>query len=145
MRIKFATFPILAIVPALGGCMAADGSSAATASAMPVAMATLMSPDGQARGTATITETAAGLDVEISAQGLPAGVHAAHIHTTGSCVAPDFKSAGGHWNPEGHQHGANNPQGKHMGDMPNLTADASGMAKLSYTVPGGKLPSGTVP
>src|SRR5262245_58543999 len=30
--------------------------------------------------------------------------HAMHIHQFGDCSAPDAMSAGGHYNPEGHQH-----------------------------------------
>ena len=48
---------------------------------------------------------------------LPAGKHAIHIHDKGSCVGPDFASAGGHWNPTGKQHGHENPAGWHSGDL----------------------------
>jgi Cu-Zn family superoxide dismutase len=37
-----------------------------------------------------------------------------------------------HWNPLGRQHGLNNPQGPHAGDMPNVTVAANGV--LSQTV-----------
>ena len=52
---------------------------------------------------------------------------------------PKFASAGGHWNPAARQHGLDNPQGHHAGDMPNLTVAADGTGKLQYTLAGATL------
>jgi len=54
-------------------------------------------------------ETEAGVRVKGDLKGLPAGVHGIHIHETGRCAAPDFESAGNHFNPNGKQHGDRNP------------------------------------
>ena len=75
----------------------------------------------------------------IAATGLPAGVHGVHIHTTGKCDAPDFTTAGGHWNPTGKMHGSENPMGPHEGDLPNLTVGADGSGNLTFTVAGASL------
>jgi Cu-Zn family superoxide dismutase len=56
---------------------------------------------------------------------------------TGKCDPPDFASAGGHWNPTGHQHGMKNPAGPHAGDMPNLDVGSDGRGHLVFTLPGG--------
>jgi superoxide dismutase, Cu-Zn family len=61
---------------------------------------------------------------------LPAGDHAFHIHAVGKCVAPDFKSAGGHYNPEEDQHGIMNEAGPHAGDMPNIHVPESGQLHI---------------
>jgi Cu-Zn family superoxide dismutase len=45
---------------------------------------------------------------------LAPGFKGFHIHAVGSCVAPAFTSAGGHYNPGGTTHG------HHAGDMPSL-------------------------
>ena len=37
--------------------------------------------------------------------GLEPGEHGVHIHEVGECSAPDFESAGAHYNPTGAQHG----------------------------------------
>jgi Cu-Zn family superoxide dismutase len=47
------------------------------------------------------------------------------------CEPPDFKSAGGHFNPTGKQHGFDNPQGHHAGDMMNFTVKEKGTAKAT--------------
>lgn len=109
------------------------------------AVATLRAADGAERGTAQVMDMAGGLHVRVSAKGLPPGAHAVHVHMTGTCTAPDFASAGGHWNPTGKQHGADNPQGKHMGDMPNMTVDAAGTGTLDYMIAGGNVTGGSAP
>ena len=58
-----------------------------------------------------------------------AGAHAFHVHTIGACEPP-FKSAGGHYNPTGAQHGMDNPEGMHAGDMPNIHVGASGALEI---------------
>jgi len=116
--------PILFALPlafAFSAC-----ATTATPAAAPMAGTKLMAADGSARGTASVTEAADGLHVLVKAQGLTPGIHAVHVHMTGACTAPDFTSAGGHWNPTGRQHGMDNPAGKHMGDMPNMTVGTDG-------------------
>lgn len=95
------------------------------------AYAVLKDKDGKTVGTATLTQTAAGVQVAISAQGLTPGAHGFHVHAVGTCTPPDFTSAGGHFNPDGKQHGLQNPAGAHVGDMPNLVADAAGKASAT--------------
>ena len=49
------------------------------------------------------------------------------------CDAPDFKTAGPHFNPESKKHGLQNPDGPHAGDMNNFTASKNGRAKATIT------------
>ena len=44
--------------------------------------------------------------------------------------APTFASAGGHYNPLNHEHGLDNPNGPHAGDLPNLMVDVDGHGRL---------------
>jgi Cu-Zn family superoxide dismutase len=82
-------------------------------------------------GTVKIKSLAAGVELKLNLRGLPPGQHAIHFHQNAKCEAPDFKSAGPHFNPEGKKHGLENPQGAHAGDMLNFTADEKGNAKAT--------------
>ncbi len=118
----------------LAACMtASDGGSASQAT---VALA---SAAGDVRGSARIGDGASGLQVSVAVEGLPAGTHGVHLHTTGRCDAPDFASAGGHWNPTARKHGRDNPDGAHHGDLPNIEIGADGRGRLSFTVPSATL------
>lgn len=131
----------------LSGCTTPAASSDADTSSLSAtkAQARLLAADGMARGDATVTQATDGLHVMVKARGLAPGVHAVHIHTMGQCAAPDFASAGGHWNPTSRQHGKDNPAGKHMGDMPNMLAGADGVGEMEYVIAGGALTGGATP
>lgn len=91
-----------------------------------VMTADLASADGTSHGTATFTPTPSGvMMMTLDLKGLPAGTHAIHVHQTGECAAPDFKSAGGHLSGE-KQHGVLAENGPHPGDMPNLHVPEGG-------------------
>ena len=86
-------------------------------------------------GTASFTQQDGKLLIEAEVKGLTPGVHGFHLHEKGDCSAPDGTSAGGHFNPGGHQHGGPEQATRHGGDFGNLTADASGKAVLRLSVP----------
>jgi Cu-Zn family superoxide dismutase len=93
---------------------------------------------GQDAGTATFRQLKGGkLSVKLNLKNLPFGQHAVHIHEHPVCDAPDFKTAGGHFNPDGRQHGTMNPAGHHNGDLPqniSIGEDHAGQAsfKIDY-------------
>lgn len=92
------------------------------------ARAELANADGMNVGTVTLTEAVGGQGVVVDAtlSDLPPGVHAIHVHAIGKCDPPDFKSAGGHYNPSNKEHGIENPKGMHAGDLPNFFVPESG-------------------
>jgi superoxide dismutase, Cu-Zn family len=89
---------------------------------------------GQSVGGARLEPDGEGVRVSIRVTGLtPNAEHGLHFHNVGRCEGPDFQSAGPHFAPEGRQHGFENPQGPHAGDLPNLRANAEGVADTSFT------------
>jgi superoxide dismutase, Cu-Zn family len=106
-----------------------------TAAGAFAASADLKDAQGKSVGTLTIKPAKDGVRITGQLQGLPDGMHALHIHETGTCTAPDFRSAGPHFNPEHKQHGDLNPQGHHAGDLPNITVKG-GKAKVNVTAKG---------
>ncbi len=130
-----ATLLTLTAATALAGCATTTGGAASGRTAT----APLRTAAGADVGTVTATETAEGIRIAIAARGMPAGQHGAHVHTTGRCDAPDFTTAGGHWNPTARQHGTSNPAGPHAGDAPNLTIGADGTGSVTITLPSGTM------
>ena len=88
-----------------------------------------------ARGTVRFLQLQEGVKVIAHVEGLnPNSTHAIHVHEYGDCSAADGTSAGGHYNPEGHDHGLPEQQHRHAGDLGNLKADAEGKAHYEITV-----------
>jgi Cu-Zn family superoxide dismutase len=114
----------------------------ALALAAPTAVAELKDGAGKPVGTARFTATATGIELKLQVAGLPPGLHGIHVHAAGLCEGPDFKSAAGHFNPTGKQHGLENPQGHHGGDLRNLVVYGNGEGKVTATLPGLSLGEG---
>jgi Cu-Zn family superoxide dismutase len=106
------------------------------------AKADLLNAKGAPVGTATFSEKANGVELDLKVSNLSPGLHGLHIHAVGRCQAPDFASAGPHFNPEGKQHGWDNPQGHHLGDLQNLEVGPDGKAKVRVLIPGVTLGEG---
>ena len=108
-----------------------------------VASAELKNAGGQMVGSVALTEVPGGVRILIEVKGLPPGEKGVHLHEVGKCEAPQFTSAGGHFNPANKQHGTMNPQGAHAGDLPNMIVDSAGNGRLETMTSRISLGSGT--
>jgi Cu-Zn family superoxide dismutase len=91
----------------------------------------LKDTQGKAVGTIVLWQKGAGVGLKIQLHDLPPGEHGIHFHQNPKCDAPDFKSAGPHFNPESKKHGLENPDGHHAGDMQNIIIGATGKADVT--------------
>ena len=137
-------------IAALAGCTSADNraadtlatdsaSAAATAPVVATGTAEVRDAAGQALGSLIVTEVEGGVSLSGMLHGVAPGEHGIHIHAVGSCEGPDFASAGDHWNPDTRQHGSDNPDGPHAGDLANVTVGADSMATIQQVTTGGML------
>ncbi len=118
-----------------------DADMADAAPAAGTATAELRDRAGVVKASGSATQVGTGIRVSLTAMNMPQGTYAAHVHTTGRCDAPDFTTAGPHWNPTGAQHGKDNPQGMHKGDLPNLLVGTDGRGSIEYTIQNSDLAS----
>ena len=121
--------PALLVMPAL--------THTASAQKMQPVIVSVKNAQGQDAGTITLKQAKDGVKVSAKLMNLPPAEHGIHVHQKPACDAPDFKSAGPHFNPDSKQHGSKNPAGPHAGDMPvNLTIGADGKGKADFVATG---------
>jgi Cu-Zn family superoxide dismutase len=134
-RYSFAAAAIAACcLVATNGLAGEHASEHASKKKVEFAHAKLMNAQGQQVGEVNLEQTPHGVIAHVHITNLPEGAHAFHIHAIGKCEAPDFKSAGGHFNPRGREHGFKNPKGPHAGDLPNIFVPASGKLNIDVFV-----------
>lgn len=112
-------------------CLATLAFTAPALAQDATATANMMDLEGKSLGTLELTTVDGHVHISGALTGLPGGDHGIHIHETGDCdAAGKFESAGGHFNPTDNQHGMENPEGAHAGDLPNIAATAEGGGAL---------------
>jgi Cu-Zn family superoxide dismutase len=122
------------LVAALAGAGCSRAGGAGQSGPEPLASGTFRNAAGERIGVATLTDTTDSLKLGVSVAELSPGPHGLHFHAMGICTPPDFKSAGVHFDPEGRKHGRLNPEGPHLGDLPNLLVGADGSADTTFVI-----------
>ena len=136
--------PLLALTACATGNVTSMGKTGGAAPPL-IITTDLIGSTGAPIGTATVRQEAEGTRVLAMVSGLPPGNYALHLHAVGRCEAPDFTSAGGHFNPAMKQHGHLNPMGEHAGDLPNLEVTADRQGRVDVLRPGLRLADGDAP
>lgn len=86
-------------------------------------------------GDVKFKETDKGVKVIVEIAGLdPRSVHGFHIHENSKCEGPDFKSAGGHFNPKDKPHAGPGAHKHHLGDFGNIVANDQGKARKELMI-----------
>ena len=106
---------------------------AGSAIAQAKATAAMIDSKGKRAGEILFEQHEEGVKVRVHITNLDSGQYAIHIHEFGKCQPPDFKSAGGHFNPENKKHGFFNPEGPHAGDLLNFEVSEEGKAEAEMT------------
>jgi Cu-Zn family superoxide dismutase len=100
---------------------APEPAAAEPAPAPPTAEAVLLDAEGVEVGRATFTQQGSDVVLVATVEGTELeGLHGLHVHEFGLCEAPDFASAGGHFNPTGTEHGCPPSPDRHAGDFGNI-------------------------
>ncbi len=125
------------LVLTLAGCKTHESMPPSTSARAPgpqAAFADLNPTQGSSvHGKISFVKGANGIRVVGDVTGLSPGKHGFHIHEAGDCSAPDASSAKGHFNPYSAPHGDVNAGQRHVGDLGNLEADASGKAHVDFS------------
>lgn len=85
---------------------------------------------GEQVGDLNLTQEDKGVRVIVNLTKLPPGTYAVHFHENGNCVAPEFKTAGDHFNPGKTPHGFETKGGPHAGDLRNIVVGSDGLGHL---------------
>lgn len=129
-RRTVASAAALALLFGAAGLAGAKGAGAADVAAE--ATAAMTNSDGNSVGTVALEQGAQGTLLHARLTNLPPGTLAIHVHETGTCEAPDFTSAGGHYNPTDQAHGFLAEDGYHAGDLPNIHIPESGTLEVEH-------------
>lgn len=87
--------------------------------------------ESRVKGVVRFTATDGGVQVRGVITGLTPGKHGFHIHAFGDVSSG--AASGGHFNPDNKKHAGPDAAERHVGDLGNITADASGKATIQMT------------
>jgi Cu-Zn family superoxide dismutase len=112
----------------LPGCTA--NASSSSGPRVDRAICRILGTEGNEKVKGVVRFVQEGTSVRVSweVEGLPPGLHGFHVHQWGDINCTDGVCTGGHFNPAGVDHGAPDASVRHVGDLGNVNANASGKA-----------------
>ncbi len=128
-------FYSFALLPVVAGCVTPSSQTAASGPKLEAEMFGFENNVRTVYGTASLTQQGSASVLSVAVKTPGSAQYGMHIHAVGKCEAPDFASAGPHWNPSAKQHGADNPMGSHMGDLPNIEGRAGETVTVEKQLP----------
>jgi Cu-Zn family superoxide dismutase len=125
----------VAAVFSCGGTTAVDSCVGLACEAAPLrAKGTFQgAPGTRISGTVALVQQGSTVQIVGTIFGAPPGAHGFHIHASGDCSAPDFSSAGGHFNPTNTSHACPPTEPRHAGDFGNIMIDSDGVGRIEVT------------
>jgi superoxide dismutase, Cu-Zn family len=133
MKQKIVVALLVSIILVMAGCGKANQKIPVSGEQKEAFVSSLLNTKGKKIGEVTLVQEVEGVMINVQAKDLPPGTLGIHIHETGVCTAPEFTSAGAHFNPTGNEHGFDNPKGFHLGDLPNIEVDKDGKVSMKLT------------
>lgn len=112
----------------LCGCAAEAGTSSTPQVKRAICRIIGTQGNEKIKGTVHFIREGANVRIKAEVEGLSPGEHGFHVHRWGDITCTDGVCAGGHFNPTATKHGAPDGAERHIGDLGNLNADASGKA-----------------
>jgi superoxide dismutase, Cu-Zn family len=134
---KATTSAILTLALSAAAAPAFAQSAAKPATPVKPVTVTIINAANEPVGTATFSEAPKGVKITLDIKNLPPGQHLMHVHEFPKCEAPDFKSAGPHFNSQ-HNVNLDGSMGPMAGDIPHfeLTVAENGTAHVNVIAPG---------
>jgi Cu-Zn family superoxide dismutase len=120
------------VAPRVRAVLSAAAAPAAPTAGPVKAVAVLM-PAGDSGVSCVVYFTKEGDAVHVTGKvsGLKPGEHGFHVHQFGDVTGiKDGLTTGGHYNPEGKDHGKPEDKDRHVGDLGNIKADDKGVAQI---------------
>lgn len=134
------TTTILACSLAIAACDNASQSTTDPTQPEPdnatLASGTFIGADDTIEGSVELVSTDNTVVLTASVSGIEPGPHGFHLHQTGTCDVPDFKSAAGHLNPLNKSHGKKSENGAHVGDLMNIEVNQDGAGEITAQLEG---------
>jgi Cu-Zn family superoxide dismutase len=110
-----------------------EGGGKAAMITKAICVVTPVGGKGDVKGLLTFVQKGNMVELTGEITGLKPGKHGFHVHEFGDLSDDKGMNTGPHFNPDGKKHGGHDDKDRHVGDLGNIEADASGKAVVKIT------------